>query len=179
MITHRGTAKISTQRLTLRRFTIDDADAMFNNWAKDHEVTKYLSWDAHPNIEYTNWWLARSVEKYERIDFYYWAIVFEGEVIGCIGGSSVGERGYDIGYCIGRKWWNRGIMTEAVKAVIDFAFNKLSCTYVELSYILENKASARVAEKCGMRFVKKEKRGFTKHETEYDLGYYRIDRKEE
>lgn len=111
MITHRGTEEIRTERLILRRFTMDDANAMFNNWANDPEVTKYLTWDAHPNIEHTNWWLSCSMEKYERSDFYYWAIELEGQVIGCIGGSAVGDNGFDIGYCIGRRWWNQGIMT--------------------------------------------------------------------
>ena len=92
-----GTREITTERLKLRRFNNDDARAMFNNWAKDPEVTKYLSWDAHQNIDYTNWWLARSTEKYEKSDFYYWAIELDGEVIGCIGGSAVGESGFDIG----------------------------------------------------------------------------------
>lgn len=177
MINHRGTEKIRTERLMLRRFTLDDAQAMFNNWANDPEVTKYLTWDAHPNIDYTNWWLARSMEKYEKNDFYYWAIELEGQVIGCIGGSAIEDSGYDIGYCIGRKWWNRGIMTEAVSEVIDFAFEKLFCDYVELSYILENKASGRVAEKCGMTFSREEKGGYTKNGIAYDLGYYRIERK--
>lgn len=177
MIIHRGTEVIRTERLTLRRFTSDDAEAMFNNWAKDPEVTKYLTWDAHPNIDYTNWWLSHSMEKYERSDFYYWAIELESQVIGCIGGSAVGDIGFDIGYCIGREWWNRGVMTEAVSAITEFAFNKLYCDFVELSYILENKASARVAEKCGMIFIREEKGGYTKHGIAYDLGYYRIERK--
>ena len=177
MITHRGTKTIRTERLMLRRFTLDDAQAMFHNWAKDPEVTKYLTWDAHPNIDYTNWWLARSTVKYEKIDFYYWAIELDGKVIGCIGGNAVGESGFDIGYCIGREWWNRGIMTEAVRAVIGFAFIELSADYVELSYILENRASGRVAEKCGMKLIREEKGGFTKHGIAYDLGYYRTERK--
>ncbi len=172
-----GTREIITGRLKLRRFASDDTDSMFNNWASDPEVTKYLTWDAHPNKEYTVWWISRSLEKYSSDSFYYWAIEFEGDVIGCIGGSRIGESGFDIGYCIGRKWWNRGIMTEAVLAVIDFAFNNLLCGYVEISYILENKASGRVAEKCGMQFVREEKGGFTKHGISYDLGYYRIERK--
>lgn len=171
-----GTREITTERLKLRRFNNDDARAMFNNWAKDPEVTKYLTWDAHPNIDYTNWWLARSMEKYEKSDFYYWAIELEGKAIGCIGGSAVSGNGFDIGYCIGQKWWNRGIMTEAVCAVIDFAFSKISSEFVEISYILENRASGRVAEKCGMKLIREEKGGFTKHGIAYDLGYYRIER---
>lgn len=176
MITHRGTEEIRTERMILRRFTMDDATAMFNNWAKEPEVTKYLTWDAHPNIDHTTWWLSHSMKKYERLDFYYWAIEFEGQVIGCIGGSAVGDNVYDIGYCIGKKWWNQGIMTEAVKGVINYAFTELNCEFVQLSYILENKASARVAEKAGMTFIREEKGGYTKHGIAYDIGYYRIER---
>ena len=156
---------------------MNDAVSMFDNWASDPEVTKFLTWDVHPNIEYTEKWLSRSMKKYSNDDFYYWAIEFEGDVIGCIGGNVVGECGYDNGYCLGRKWWNCGIMTEAVSAVISFAFCDLLLNYVGLSYMLDNKASGRVAEKCGMRFIKEEKNEFTKHGVAYDLGYYRIERK--
>ena len=67
-------------------------------------------------------------------------------------------------------------MTEAVRAVIDFAFFRLSADCVELSYILENRASGRVAEKCGMNYIREEKGGYTKNGITYDLGYYRIER---
>ena len=44
---HIGTREIATERLTLRRFEIEDAENMFYNWANDTEVTKYLTWPAH------------------------------------------------------------------------------------------------------------------------------------
>ncbi len=47
MITHKGTQIIHTARLTLRRFTIDDAEAMYSNWASDERVTRYLTWRPH------------------------------------------------------------------------------------------------------------------------------------
>ncbi|HPE95669.1 MAG TPA: GNAT family N-acetyltransferase, partial [Bacillota bacterium] len=49
-MTHKGTQVIKTTRLTLRRFTENDAEAMYANWASDPEVTKYLRWKAHPNV---------------------------------------------------------------------------------------------------------------------------------
>ena len=48
---HCGTQRIETKRLLLRRFSVDDADAMFRNWASDPEVTKYLTWPAHSSAE--------------------------------------------------------------------------------------------------------------------------------
>ena len=48
-----GTIRIETERLILRRFVIEDAEDMFNNWASDNEVTKYLSWPTHKSINET------------------------------------------------------------------------------------------------------------------------------
>ena len=48
---HCGTQRIETERLLLRRFSIDDADAMFRNWASDPEVTRFLTWPAHSSVE--------------------------------------------------------------------------------------------------------------------------------
>ena len=50
---HIGTIRLETDRLILRRFTMDDAEGMLNNWASDDEVTKYLTWPTHQNIETT------------------------------------------------------------------------------------------------------------------------------
>ena len=43
MLTHKGTQELKTARLTLRKFTPEDAAAMYNNWAKDERVCKYLT----------------------------------------------------------------------------------------------------------------------------------------
>lgn len=50
---HIGTREIATERLTLRRFEIEDAENMFYNWANDPEVTKYLTWPAHESVDTT------------------------------------------------------------------------------------------------------------------------------
>ena len=55
---HLGTKRIETPRLALRRFTLEDAQPMFDNWASDPEVTKYLSWPTHDSVEVSAWALA-------------------------------------------------------------------------------------------------------------------------
>ena len=47
---HCGTQTIETERLLLRRFSKNDAGAMYRNWASDPEVTKYLTWPAHTSV---------------------------------------------------------------------------------------------------------------------------------
>jgi len=48
---HCGTVTLETERLILRRFTVDDAQTMYNNWACDPEVTRYLMWPTHTGVE--------------------------------------------------------------------------------------------------------------------------------
>ena len=71
---HTGTQTIATERLTLRRFTIEDAENMYYNWACDPEVTKYLTWQPHKSVEETTEILQQWEEDYSKNDFYQWAI---------------------------------------------------------------------------------------------------------
>ena len=84
---HKGTVELETERLVLRKFKLEDAKEMFNNWASDEEVTKYLTWEAHKNIKITKSVLSEWVESYSNLDFYQWGIVIKdtNELIGSIG----------------------------------------------------------------------------------------------
>lgn len=74
---HKGTVYIETKRLILRRFTVSDAEAMYENWASDEEVIKYLTWQTHGDISVSEGVLREWVNNYARNDFYQWAIVFK------------------------------------------------------------------------------------------------------
>lgn len=154
MLTHKGTQTIVTERLILRRFCLEDARAMYDNWSSDDEVTKYLSWPTHTNIEITQWVMNDWVSSYEKEDFYLWAIEFEGQPIGSI--SVVGKDDdtlkAHIGYCIGKAWWHKGIMSEALKAVMDYLFDQVGMNRVEACYDPNNPNSGRVMAKCGMKY---------------------------
>ena len=154
MLKHCGTKTIETKRLILRRFIIEDAKDMYNNWASDDEVTKYLTWPTHGSVDISKMLVENWVNSYEKEDFYNWAIEIKetGEVIGNI--SSVGHNNdvgkIHIGYCIGRNWWKKGIVTEALKAVIDFFFKEVEAGRVEARHDIKNPASGIVMKKCGM-----------------------------
>ena len=151
---HLGTKQINTGRLILRRFSVDDAQAMYDNWASDPEVTKYLTWPAHSGPEVSRMVLDSWVVGYERDDFYQWAIEFEGEPIGSISGVSKTAPAelVHIGYCIGRKWWHQGIMSEVLSAVIRFFFEEVGVNRIETRHDPNNPHSGGVMRKCGMRF---------------------------
>ena len=74
MLTHKGTQRLETSRLILRRFTIEDAQQMFWNWASEDEVTKYLTWPTHSDWNVTKMVLSDWSAKYDKLDFYNWAI---------------------------------------------------------------------------------------------------------
>lgn len=155
MLTHKGTATIETERLILRRARIEDAEAMFRNWANDEEVTRYLTWPAHGNVEVTKNLLAGWVDSYEKEDYYHWMIVLKeiDEPIGSLLVSTLGRaQSAHIGYCIGKAWWHQGIMSEALKAVMDFLFDEVGYHRIESMHDPNNPHSGSVMKKCGMQY---------------------------
>ena len=126
MLKHKGTKTLETSRLILRRACSADAEPMFHNWANDPDVTKYLTWPSHENMNVTRSIVTSWVESYHKEDYYHWMIVLKetGEPIGSLLASCVGRvPSAHIGYCIGKNWWHRGIMTEALNVVIGYLFD--------------------------------------------------------
>lgn len=155
MLKHKGTVRLETSRLILRRARMEDAEPMFHNWANDKEVTKYLTWPPHSNIEVTQKVLESWVESYEKEDYYQWMIVLKEihEPIGSIMVSTVGRaQSAHVGYCIGKKWWHQGIMSETLKRVMDFLFDEVGYHRVEAMHDSNNPNSGKVMAKCGMKY---------------------------
>lgn len=141
---------LETDRLILRPFELDDAESMFNNWASDEEVTKYLTWNTHKSIEETKEILAFWVNQYEKEERINFAIVYKenNELIGGIDVVGYLEGVPVIGYNLSRKYWNKGIMTEACKKVIELLFS-LNHEKIIIEAMVENIGSNRVIQKCG------------------------------
>jgi len=153
---HLGTVTIETPRLILRRFTLEDAQAMYDNWASDPEVSKYLTWPAHRSVDVSRTVLEAWVADYEKEDNYQWAIELKalGQPVGSISVVSHNDRArlVHIGYCLGKAWWHQGIMPEALKAVMDFFFQEVGVNRVESRHDPNNPNSGRVMQKCGMKY---------------------------
>lgn len=152
-----GTQRIETDRLILRRYKIEDADAMYKNWASDSEVTKFLTWQPHSSVDVSRSIIEDWLKEYSDEKYYHWAIVFRDNGNEPIGGISVVQMNEDIsmvhiGYCLGRAWWRRGIMSEALKAVMDFMFDTVEVNRVEARHDPRNPNSGKVMQKCGMKY---------------------------
>lgn len=153
---HLGTKTIETDRLILRKFRLSDAEEMYNNWARDDDVTRYITWPTHKNIEETKKVVAEYVNDSQRDDYYHWCIVLKetNEVVGSIGAFRLFEdlKLFEIGYSIGKRFWNKGITTEATKALIRFFFEEVGVNRVEARHDTKNPASGRAMAKAGMKF---------------------------
>ena len=164
---HAGTQAIETPRLLLRRLLPEDAAMMSANWASDPEVTRYLRWEPHKNVDETRELLAAWATLYPNPDYYQWAIVEKasGQVFGSISlcnslpgepqqktewpGLDLTEGTWEPGYCIGRAWWNKGCTTEALQTVVEYWFKNTDSNFLTCCHAVDNPASGKVMEKAG------------------------------
>lgn len=153
---HKGTKRLETERLILRRFIDSDAELMYNNWASDPEVSKYLTWPTHTSVEVTSSLLTDWIARYAKPDYYNWVIELKdtGEVVGNISVVEVKERveAALIGYCMGQAWWGRGIMPEALSKVMRYLFDEVGMNRVAACHSTKNPKSGRVMQKAGMKY---------------------------
>jgi len=153
-LNHTGTIQLETERLILRRTSISDAEQMYKNWASDPDVTKYLVWETHANIDVTREILTGWDEKYGNPDFYHWGIVEKEsqQIIGTVGTHRLDEKHYsmELGYCMSRTYWGKGYMSEAVAAIIEYLFNTVGFNRISACHDTDNIGSGRVMQKCGM-----------------------------
>lgn len=154
---HIGTVKLETERLVLRRFNEKDVTSAYKNWTSDEKVTEYLRWPTHSSIEITNEIINEWIKSYNNKDFYQWAIILKEYGDDPIGTISVVEKNdflnlVQIGYCIGSKWWNKGITTEAFMRVIKFLFEEVKVNRLESQHDPNNPNSGKVMMKCGLKY---------------------------
>ena len=149
-----GTISLETDRLILRKFKLDDAEGMFNNWCSDLECNKFVSYDIHQNVLETKEVIKKLIDEYDA-ECYNWIIEVKssGEVIGNISAFNIRKKhlSCEVGYSLGSKFWNKGYATEALKKVIDFLLNNCDFYLIEAYHRVGIPASGKVMEKSGMK----------------------------
>lgn len=174
-----GSIPLETKRLVLSRFTLDDANDMFNNWACDDEVTRYLTWKPHKDIEDTIKVLSYWIKEYEKENTYRWCIRYkDGEkAIGSIDVCRLDEALLcaNIGYCMSKEYWNRGIMTEALGRIIEYLLKDVGLMRIEAYHDIRNPASGAVMRKNGMKLEGIKRSGGRNNDGNFcDLAIYSI-----
>lgn len=167
---------IETERLILRDASVDDAKDMFE-YAKLEEVTKYLSWKPHLSIKDSEKILDMlSKEAKEKDSYALKAIVLKenDKMIGTIDARIFGDglKDAEFGYCLNPKYWNKGYMSEALKAFIQALHKEHGVENVFGSFERENIASKRVMQKNEMYYYETVRRVF-KNKGEVELIRYK------
>jgi ribosomal-protein-alanine N-acetyltransferase len=144
-----------TERLILRKLRLEDAEDVFE-YASNPEVSKYVPWETHKSIEDSISFINSVLANYDKKEVSDWGIVYKEN------NKLIGTCGYflwvpkhsraEIGYAIGRKYWGKGLMTEAVKEVIRFGFERMNLNRIQATCFPENIGSYRVMEKAGMKY---------------------------
>ncbi|MEY3431429.1 MAG: hypothetical protein RIS53_327 [Bacillota bacterium] len=151
---HQGTIKFTTNRLILRPLQLADAESMFLGWATDMDVVRYLSWKPHISVDETKRIISYWMSNYPDPKFYVWGIQLKnGSLIGTISIHSIHdgfERG-EVGYALMKRYWNQGYMTEALQALLTYAFATVGFNRLEAHHSIYNPASGAVLMKTGFQ----------------------------
>ncbi len=151
---------LKTNRLLLRPLNLDDAEIIFKNWTFDERVAKYCRLYPHKSIYETKQLLEMYLEQAERGFDYRWGIVLQetNELIGCIDVVDLSDNNKTatVGYVLSHKYWNNGISTEALSAVITKLFDD-GIETIKAEHHIDNIASGRVMEKCSMKYTHSDK----------------------
>ena len=149
--------RLITDRLYLRKLRKDDALAMFNNWDNDPEVAKYTTWEAHKSVDVTKKLVEKWLQEENEGKIIRFIITekINDEPIGSIDTVKFVNDVPEIGYCLSRKFWNKGYMSEACHAFINYLFD-LGYKDILIRADKRNLPSLKVIEKCGFKFTHEE-----------------------
>lgn len=140
---------LETPRLRLRAPVPEDAAAIFEEYATDPEVTRYLAWKPHESIETVVEFLQVVIDGNRTGPEYTWTLstLEQRRPIGMIA-ARTRDHMAEVGYVLGRNYWGRGYMSEATAALTDWILSQPGFRRVWAACDTENTRSARVLEKC-------------------------------
>ena len=141
---------VETRRLHLRRPVPADAERIFQTYAQDAEVTRYVVWAPHTSVETTKKFIAFCQDRWTNSVAFPYVITRQEdrELLGVIEVRPNGHRA-DFGYVLARAHWGNGLMPEAIAAVVKITLAHPTIYRMEAICDVENKASARALEKSG------------------------------
>ena len=150
-----NTKTLETERLILRKFTMDDAEGAYNNWCTDLKANNNILERLHKSVDETKELISKYLDKYKE-GSYIWIVELKDthEVIGSIleESKSIKNRTISFAYGYGSKYWNKNYATEALRRVIEYILSEQDFYLVEASHRLSNPASGRVMQKAGMKY---------------------------
>ncbi len=143
-----------TKRLVLRKPVLDDAEKLFRSYASDAEVTKYLTWEPNTQVSETSDWLKYCLQEWVKQTGFYYVITLKDAPQEPFGMIDMRPRELEMffGYVMAKDQWGKGIMSEALKCLVDWSLEQKKIWRATAYCDVDNPSSGRVMEKAGMIF---------------------------
>ena len=172
---------LETPDLLLRQLLQSDAQDVFSYSSNPH-VSKYVFWEPHRTVLDSRSMIRYMQQRMRQGEPSSWGIFCKQaqKIIGTIGFVEISHehQSAEVGYSLAEEYWNRGYATQALAAVLNFAFLQLQCNRVEAFFDVRNPASGRVMEKNGMHFEGTMKEKFFCKGQYIDVSSYALTRRE-
>jgi len=168
---------LESKRLVLREIELSDKLDLYT-YASDIRVAQCMTWDVHQTLADTDQYLDFIFVQRQRNGVRPWGIEWKetGTLIGTIDFIwwDTKHQVAEVGYALSSDYWGKGIMTEALSAVINFGFREMNLVRIQAKCVVENIGSARVMEKSGMTYEGVQRKGILLKGKHRDLKMYGI-----
>lgn len=151
--------RIETERLVLRKAVPSDAAILHDAYLSDPDIPEFMSWKTHTELSQSEWWIDHCIKQWEGRENYEFVIEYEGKTMGMVGMHPMPGR-VTFGYVIAKAYWGRGIMPEAINALVNWALAQDHIYRAQIFCHVDNHKSKRVIEKCGLEHEGTLKRWF-------------------
>lgn len=175
---------LKTERLFLRTVQKTDAEILWP-YVSNPEISKDMSWQAHTNISETEEFIENTLKNIDLGKAITWCIFFENKFCGIISLISILKRHRsltynraELAYWLGQEFWGKGIMTEAGKKVIDFAFHDLKLNKLVVGHHINNRGSENLISRLGFKFLYTETDVFMKNDIWITCKFYEFNSKD-
>lgn len=146
--------ELQTERLLLKQLTLDYAEVIFDTYAQDPEVCKYVSWTPRTNVDQTREFLQEQVAKWEAGKVFAYAIIRKEDGVFMWSIELRPHKTFaNFGYVMGRMFWGNWYTSEALSAILDLWFGIPDIERIYGICDVDNIASAKVMQKVGMRYI--------------------------
>jgi len=165
-----GTIELKTERLLLRRHTMEDAKPLHEGFGIDEDMFKYSGWNPYATLEDAERAVARFIASYDDPHAYAWAIDHGGRLIGTIGAYDYDaeSNAIEVGMSVEKASWGKGFATEALAAVLRYLAEDERIATVTGWCASDNIGSLRVMEKAGMVRVSAEQAALAIGDSTFD-----------
>ena len=142
--------RIEGPRLLLRLPVVDDAGPLYQRIGCDPQVTKYLLWTPHPDVVATRKVIAERMNVDPRVRTWVMVLQHSGEIVGMISCARPMPYAAEIGYSLGRRWWGKGLMSEALDMLMTTLQADPDVYRVWATCHVDNERSVRLLERAGL-----------------------------